>query len=99
MRFPVIPTIFLLLMLAITGIVIVPSFLQILPEKHVLVKRLNAQSGLQLSVNGDIRLRVLPRPQIIFNDIMLNEAAVVSEQKVQAGRKANCKSVHHGLYP
>ena len=82
MRFPVIPLIFVLL-LAITGAVIVPSFLQILPEKHVLVDRLNAQSGLQFSVNGAVRLRVLPRPQIIFNDITLNEAAV-SEQKLQA---------------
>ena len=82
MRFPVIPTLFLLL-LAMAGAVILPNVLQILPTKHVLVERLNTQSGLQLAVQGDIRLRFLPRPQIILNDVTIRSEIEI-EQKLQA---------------
>lgn len=82
MRFPVIPTIFLLLLL-ITGAVIVPNSLQILPDKQILVDRLNAQSGLQLTVKGEVRLRFLPRLQVIFNDVTIG-SEVETAQKFRA---------------
>lgn len=82
MRYPVIPTLFLIL-LAMTGAVIAPNVLQISPTKYVLVDRLNAQSGLQLTVRGDIRLRFLPRPQIILNDVVVRSEVEI-EQKLQA---------------
>lgn len=82
MRFPVIPTIFLSL-LFITGAVIGPNIVHILPEKQALVARLNAQSGLQLAVAGDVRLRFLPRPQVILNKVTIS-SKVETAQKLRA---------------
>ncbi len=68
MRFPVIPTLFLLL-LAISAAVIVPNAVVLLPERAELVRQLNARSGLDVRIAGEMRLRFLPRPQLLLEDV------------------------------
>ena len=73
MRFPVVPTIFLILMLQ-TGLVIVPNFVVPIPERHLLTRLLSEKSAMQVTLNGDIRLRFLPRPQIVLQDVTMSGA-------------------------
>lgn len=68
MRFPVIPTLFLLL-LAMSAAVIVPNAVVLLPERAALVRQLSAGSGLDVHVAGEMRLRFLPRPQLLLEDV------------------------------
>ena len=70
MRFPIIPTIFLLL-LAVSAAVIVPNSVRFLPGKADLVRQLSTQSGLRVQISGDMRLRFLPRPQLILEDVVI----------------------------
>lgn len=73
MRFPVIPSIFLLL-LAISAAVIVPNAVIKLPDRHIVAAQLSAQSGIELSIAGDMRLRFLPRPQVILEKVTAHPA-------------------------
>ena len=70
MRFPAIPTI-LLLLIAMAALVVLPNFVVPMPERHVLSNVLSKQWGMQISLNGDMQLRFLPRPQIILQDVQL----------------------------
>lgn len=68
MRFPIIPSVFLLLVLMSAG-VIVPNAVVLLPERDELSRQLSAQSSLRISISGDVRLRFLPRPQLVITDV------------------------------
>lgn len=68
MRFPVIPTILLLLSL-IGALVVLPHSLVPPPERSLLTSLLTDKSNMQVKLGGDIRLRFLPRPQIILSDV------------------------------
>ncbi len=68
MRFPVIPTILLLLSL-IGALVVLPHSLVPPPERALLTTLLMDKSNMQVKLGGDIRLRFLPRPQIILTDV------------------------------
>lgn len=68
MRFPVIPSIFLLLV-AMSAAVIVPNAVIKLPPRHIVAAQLSGQSGVDLSIGGDMRLRFLPRPQVILQNV------------------------------
>lgn len=64
MRFPVIPSIFLLLLL-VSAAVIVPNAVLLVPDKAELSRQLSAQARLHVDLDGDVRLRFLPRPQMV----------------------------------
>ena len=71
MRFPVIPTIFLLLMLQ-SALVLVPNFVALVPERTLLTTLLAQKSAMQVTLHGDIRLRFLPRPQVLLEGVTMN---------------------------
>lgn len=68
MRFPVIPSIFLLLLL-VSAAVIVPNAVLLVPDKAELSRQLSAQARLHVDLDGDVRLRFLPRPQLIISNV------------------------------
>lgn len=78
MRFPVIPSIFLLL-LFISSAVILPNAVTLLPEKSTVAARLSAQSGLEVEFDGDMRLRFLPRPQLVLHHVRVTVDALQAD--------------------
>ncbi len=83
MRFPAIPIIFLLLILLSVGVV-VPNLAPLLPDRIDLAKLLSNRVDMRVRLDGDIRVRFLPRPQIIFNDVQIMSEAAQTDGLVAA---------------
>ena len=71
MRFPAIPTVFLLLVL-MGALVALPHNLVPPPDRQVLTSLLTQRTNMQVTLAGDIRLRFLPRPQLILSDVEMS---------------------------
>lgn len=68
MRLPVIPTVFLVILVQF-ALVIMPNFVVPIPERSALTLLLSEKSNMRVALRGDIRLRFLPRPQIILQNV------------------------------
>ncbi len=70
-RFPIIPSIFLLIM-ALSAAVIVPNTVpQLIPQKADIEAELSTRLFADVSINGGTRLRFVPRPQLIVENIQI----------------------------
>ena len=69
-RFPYLSTIFLLLS-ALIATVIVPNTVQILPQVKQIEADLSARFGGEVKIDGPVRLRFVPRPQLIVEKSVL----------------------------
>lgn len=68
MRLPVIPTVFLVILVH-AALVMIPNFVVPMPERSALTLLLSDKFNMRVELRGDIRLRFLPRPQIILQDV------------------------------
>ena len=71
-RFPYLSTIFLLLSLVIAA-VIVPNTVQILPQVKQIEVDLSARFGGKVKIDGAVRLRFVPRPQVIIDQVSFSD--------------------------
>jgi hypothetical protein len=71
-RFPYLSTIFLLLALLV-GAVIVPNTVQILPPSAQIEADLSARFGGAVRIDGPVRLRFVPRPQVIVDKVSFSD--------------------------
>ena len=71
-RFPYLSTIFLLLA-ALIATVIVPNTVQILPQVKQIEADLSARFGGAVKIDGPVRLRFVPRPQLIVEQVSFSD--------------------------
>lgn len=71
-RFPYLSTIFLLLS-ALIATVIVPNTVQILPQVKQIEADLSARFGGEVKIDGPVRLRFVPRPQLIVEKVSFSD--------------------------
>ena len=71
-RFPYLSTIFLLLS-ALIATVIVPNTVQILPQVKQIEADLSARFGGAVKIDGPVRLRFVPRPQLIVEKVSFSD--------------------------
>ena len=83
MRFPAIPLLIALLV-ALASAVVVPNSLRLAAVSKTLVSDLAAQGGIEVSfedaLEDSVRLRILPRPQVIFTNLSIVSSAQASVQ-------------------
>lgn len=83
MRFPAIPFL-IALMLLITTAVVVPNSLRLAQATQALVSDLGSEAGIEVrfdnAIKDSVRLRMLPRPQVIFTNLSLTSSDTTKVQ-------------------
>lgn len=72
MRLPVFPTIFVLLFSLII-LAVVPMLVPLAPQRAALQKLISEKIGLTTVIQGEVHLRLLPRPQVFLHNINVPE--------------------------
>ena len=70
MRLPVFPAILFLLLVQM-ALLVAPLIMPLTPTRANMEQLLSQRLQQSVKIGGDVHLRLLPRPQIIFNDTTL----------------------------